>query len=491
MYLVSSIEYPATQYEPALPEVNGVYHEDREVNLTGAAGASQMYRTYNAKFLPASSEWQLDNSSLPAYATVQNYDGSIHYYTMPALSGNWSTWEGSDNNAVYNGVDFGMDPSGIADSTDALRAAVTAALDGGGGVIFIPAGTYQLSDVTDLAFTGVPGEDPGFVIAGAGASTQLTQTDVTKDVFSISGVTSGKGVRFKDLRISYTTTETTPETLSAAIRVASGCQNVTCERVYFKDCPQAFDTQGLQCGLFNCTIAYNNFAASESVIPTMVNLNGTENFIDSCVISQQPQGNEIDPGPAGCVGVLIVPGGGAYYVTNSHISDFTQGIVVNDGPNLTRVFCSNVICESWTNSLVIQRTGSQNISQVYCDDCLFARTNDSTDDTSIGVLIDTGGGDNSTVGDIFLNNCMCFQWNVAGVQINRGSKIVITGGRYGSNGLGEGSTGGGIAIIGTAGDVTINGADLTPKVVGPDFPNQAYALSITAAVNGLAWRQLS
>jgi hypothetical protein len=82
MYLVSNIEYPATLYEPAAPEVNGVYHEDREVNLSGAVGASQMYRTYNAQLNPAGGNWIIQTAGLPAYATVQNPDGSIHYYTL-------------------------------------------------------------------------------------------------------------------------------------------------------------------------------------------------------------------------------------------------------------------------------------------------------------------------------------------------------------------------------------------------------------------------
>src|ERR1700677_1655942 len=64
MYLVSNIEYPATLYEPAAPEVNGAYHEDPEVNLSGDVGASQMYRTYNAQFLPASKLWALQDEPL-------------------------------------------------------------------------------------------------------------------------------------------------------------------------------------------------------------------------------------------------------------------------------------------------------------------------------------------------------------------------------------------------------------------------------------------
>jgi hypothetical protein len=104
---------------------------------------------------------------------------------------------------------------------------------------------------------------------------------------------------------------------------------------------------------------------------------------------------------------------------------------------------------------------------------------------SIGVVVGAIGGANGSVGEIFLNNCVVYQWNVAGVQVNSGQKIVITGGRYGSNAFDEDSTGGGISIAGTAADITISGADLTPKLTNPVFPTQAYAISVTAAVNGL------
>jgi hypothetical protein len=62
-----------------------------------------MYRTVNAYFDETFQIW-IPVSSAPAYATVQNPDGSIHYYTLDD-SGNWV---GSGNNAVYNAVDYGL-----------------------------------------------------------------------------------------------------------------------------------------------------------------------------------------------------------------------------------------------------------------------------------------------------------------------------------------------------------------------------------------------
>jgi hypothetical protein len=193
----------------------------------------------------------------------------------------------------------------------------------------------------------------------------------------------------------------------------------------------------------------------------MVTFSGAENYIDNCVIRQQAREDSTNPGPIGCIGVLVNPGGGAYYITNTHLSYFTIGIKVIEGENLHRLFCSNVICESWTNALVIQPTGANGtIYQVYCHDCVFQRTNGSTDTSSTGIVIgSTVQSQNGNVGDIYFNNCVCFQWDGPGVQIIAGQNIVITGGRYGSNATSE-STSGGIAITGAAQSVTVDGAAL-------------------------------
>ena len=113
--LIASGQNPGTEYQPA--ETDGVYHEDREVTVSGSPG-SQMYRTYNAQFEILGSTWSIQTPGLPAYATVQNPDGSIHYLTSPAKS-TWLTseWVGNGNNAVYNGVDFGMDPATVTIAT--------------------------------------------------------------------------------------------------------------------------------------------------------------------------------------------------------------------------------------------------------------------------------------------------------------------------------------------------------------------------------------
>ncbi len=477
--------YPAVEFQPS-EKSSSVYHTDQE--YTDSSGSSHMYRAYNAQY--NGTEWTTITPGGPsdAYATVQDADGSIHYYWNGGSSP-WTEWVGSGNNAVYNAVDFGLTESDTVgtNNAQALQNAVNAAwlsTSGGlGGTVYIPPGKYTIKGPISLNYQEAPGNDHGIIIAGAGGDTELVQNDPA-NLFSFTGLNSGRGVRFRDLHMTFDFTGVLPPTLPAAVYVSKS-QNITCERVFFLNWPQSIylDNEALQCGLFDCTIEYDSGVAAQ---PVMIYLGGSENYVDNCVIRQK----EISTGgPTGCTGIVVEPAGGAIYITNCHISYFTTGIwVLGGGSNLTHLYCSNLFCESWTTSLLIQPISGGTIYQVFCDDCAFSKETASTDSTATGVIIDTNGGENSNVSDIFLNNCMCYHWNGPGVKINAGQSIVITGGRYGSNAIAQGmTTSGGIAITGTAANVTISGADLSGLVTSPSpgYATQPYALSITAVVGGL------
>jgi hypothetical protein len=124
-----------------------------------------------------------------AYATVQNPDGSIHYFTYSG-SAPWPTsaWQGSDNNTVYNGVDYGMADGGSAsDNTAALASLFTAmgpatppALGGGSG--WIP--QYNFPVNTALALNA----PVGAIFQGLGTGGSASHGGVPAFHFSISDV---------------------------------------------------------------------------------------------------------------------------------------------------------------------------------------------------------------------------------------------------------------------------------------------------------------
>jgi hypothetical protein len=195
--------HPAVEFQPS--ETSSVWHTDQE--FTGSSGNSKMARTYNAQYDTNISKWKtLTTGVSQAYATVQNPDGSIHYYSnynpdTSRFESTWTDWFGSGNNAVYNGADFGMDPA--IDNTAALNNAITAVMNAGGGEVRIPPGTYPISGIIDLSFAGVPGNDQGIIIRGVSGKAEILQSTITSDVFLVSGHGSGRGIRFEDLRITY------------------------------------------------------------------------------------------------------------------------------------------------------------------------------------------------------------------------------------------------------------------------------------------------
>lgn len=90
--------------------------------------------------------------------------------------------------AVFNVLDYGADPTGVADSTSAINAAITAA--GNDNEVFFPAGTYLTTGIDLSAKTAVTlrGQGEGSVITGGGTATY--------------GVRHGERTKVRDLTIT-------------------------------------------------------------------------------------------------------------------------------------------------------------------------------------------------------------------------------------------------------------------------------------------------
>jgi hypothetical protein len=444
--LPASGPYPGTTYTPLSPEVNGVYHEDREVTLLSGVGGSQMYRVYNATFDSTSQTWT-PKSSLPAYATVQGADGSIHHYKLNSSG----TWDGSGNNTVYNAVDFGMSAAN-ANNGPALQKAVDAVIAGGGGTLFIPAGSYTFT--SGIIHNAVTGDDVGLIIAGASGGTELKGgTTLTGPLFTFSEFSSvGNGIRFQNLRITYSSASAT----GPAISIASS-QNVTCREVFFHNCPQAFsaDDGSLQCGLIDCTIVYE-LIPPPLTTRTMVSLAGSQDFVRGCVIRQ-------NSAATGCYAIKISSNDGMF-IDNNHISDFDYGLLVIEGTEDS--FIANSLFNVNVCGVLIKPSDDTGkINNLVFSNCVFAETLTGGTGASgnSGVIIttlSTNSADDSNVAGIVFSNCIAYGWGGAGIEVDSGQNIVISGGQYSSNGQKTTVTNlmAGIAIAGGT-DVTITGAD--------------------------------
>lgn len=85
------------------------------------------------------------------------------------------------NGAPINVFDYGADATGSTDSLAAIQAAITAAQNAGGGVVYLPKGTYKITDTLTIS-------DYGVSIIGDGVfDTTITINSTTADAISISG----------------------------------------------------------------------------------------------------------------------------------------------------------------------------------------------------------------------------------------------------------------------------------------------------------------
>jgi hypothetical protein len=474
MYLVSNIGYPATQYEPAAPETNGVYHEDREVNITGAVGASLMYRTFNAMFDPGLKVWAPFDSSLPAYAYVQNSDGSIHYYTLDG-SGNWL---GTDNNTVYNAVDFGtpaLSASGSASDNTAALGSLFAAIPGvspstyGGGFIKIPQYNYPVNassgstplivpDQTIFQGLGTGGQDRGNYFFHFSISDGDGGGPYTFFTCSNPGNHTPGGTIFRNIAFQWSAPGDPGDTC-----LDFNLWNNIAQECTFTDCPVAIKFLHLQQSAKQCSINYGNNDENPVQNPTTAIIMAGVN----CEISGPSEfngGKHLSAGTRTC----ILMGGGLARsnmnrLRNLHIFYWDYGIDYYDfnGTGYGNGTQDNYIdgCHVDINKTAIHLKPSALTKQIFNQNFtnnVLTKYHDSTDGSPI-VFIDSNGGLAENIGPIsFVNNLIysnvvgdtgVAQLNQYGVEIGTCSEVSIIGGQ-----------------ISQCGTVTHTGADGTANI---------------------------
>ena len=123
--------------------------------------------------------------------------------------------------AVANVLDYGADPTGMADSTDAFTAALAT-----GKKVWIPNGTYSAANIVLPSYRAIEGENRSYVnlyvrTSGAAFFTYDLCNEVTMSNFTAgadSGVTNARFIRQTDLTgytayCTYTNVETRRELL--------------------------------------------------------------------------------------------------------------------------------------------------------------------------------------------------------------------------------------------------------------------------------------
>lgn len=520
MNIIASGSYPYVQFQPS--ETSGVQHTDQE--FTDSNGNSYLFRTYNAQYDSSITAWKtLPGGGSNAYATVQNPDGSIHYYWNGGSSP-WTTWLGSGNNTVYNTVDYGLTAGGSTSVNNAalnslftaLTSAPGAALKG--GFVRIPQYNFPVVAVIPVAGSGMGIAVPDqAIIQGlgtggqglAGANYHFTISDpggAASALFVAEGSHSIGGTEFRNLAFDWNS----PASYAGDTAINVGFAATLVYRCTFTDCPTAVNFAGytstsspdaLGSIMRECQVKYNSGPANA----TCVVLAGQQTGImGPSILNCQGVGAG---GPAGCTGVAI--GGGV--MTNEHnVIDsvhFTSwatcvdyadinGAIVNgshsgcqhttiancemDGQGIGSTHPHAGACINLTTN-----TSSGNIyDQKIVGNALYLSQN-STNSNPV-VLIDTGalgpggvGGPNTNVSSIDLIGNLIFsnitssggntgvaQPNTYGIQINAGDSIRVIGGKIGNMGTTAGNDGSAnICISGNPASVIIDSVDLRPTYV--------------------------
>ncbi len=152
--------------------------------------------------------WRINGVS--SYYVIAQQGGSVNaqayntvlastYATSTGFSGRGNSTRWSD---VINVLDYGADPTSVADSTAAIQAAVNAFAAGGNagqrGKIYFPPGAYRVTSTINLPQTNLAGSSASIIIDGAGT---VTGTGGNAGIAGITGSPAFNGFVFDDASV--------------------------------------------------------------------------------------------------------------------------------------------------------------------------------------------------------------------------------------------------------------------------------------------------
>jgi hypothetical protein len=504
MNLVASGSYPYVQFQPS--ETSGVQHTDQE--FTGSNGNSYLFRTYNAYYDAANSRWETLTSGVSeAYATVQNPDGSIHYYWNGGSSP-WTEWLGSDNNTVYNAEDFGAATSGTASGNTAALAALFTAMTNAelpGGMTWIPQYNFPVNASTNGLSVSNQAIIQGLGTGGQTGSTEAFHFSINDSssagiFFSCNGTHTSGGTFFKNLAFQWVNPGYAGDTCLYLNYWNNGVDSCT-----FTDCPIAMNFQGLGDSATRCTISYGvNIATPANT--TAIVMAGHQ-----CEVSGP---SEMSGGAlSGSTSATFCSIGGGVSncnhntFRNLHIYGWDYGIDysdINDVIAPTHSGTQNTVidgCHMEIFKTCVYMTPYDNSGQIFNQtivNCNLQKGQNSTDGSPV-VFIDSNGGTPTNIGPILLVNNLIFsnvtsagnnsgvaQNNQYGVQIGSCAAVSIIGGQISQMGGNNGTTGtANICISGAPTLVTIDGVNLSATYAGANSGNATGTKGSAASYYGL------
>jgi len=289
--------------------------------------------------------------------------GDVPYITSGATTARPDRERWSD---VVNVKDFGGDPTGVRDSTDAVQAAVNALISRGGDM-----GTLVL-DGTYLVTTIVVSAHSDFTIDGRGGTLASYSTGARNAILDLVNVNR---LRIRNLTVHCNYNAST----TAGIRVSAsvGAQNLDFSGITFWGCRRAYQFgDGIPANIEKPVSEVVVRGGHYFGVPTVVEANGTETVI-SVIGSQMTAQHAGWPDttlPSYCVtsraATVHVTGGHCFHQTAGQGGAFSIEPVVSavDGNNYGQVYVHGALIEpagyigrAWDPSSVITTVAGRGV----------------------------------------------------------------------------------------------------------------------------------
>lgn len=235
------------------------------------------------------------------------------------------------DNMYYDIVaDGGADPTGVADATAVIQTAINTVAAAGGGIVFIPIGTYKVS--TTITITG------NFVtVRGASrVASKLIPNFATGNIFTVSGIFN----RFEYLRIEPASDSL--RTSGYAIEFTSTASNCGCQWVDILFMWSGIKASGQLCRLEDMNVrecGYNAINGQMVLIDTF-----TDQYLNKLVFDNDPL--KVDSGFAG----VRITNLSSLIMTDCQVIHTMIGLdVAPTGTNtIPSIFCANTFFDNGT-----------------------------------------------------------------------------------------------------------------------------------------------
>lgn len=127
-------------YGEGSPAMLGLVAPDGTIYQDVSAGGGALWQRVNGSWV------QFGASGVADWPTITNKPTPVTDVTLPAESRTVTTFKDYNfNNRVFNVRDYGAVGDGVTDDTAAIQAAIAACNTAGGGTVFFPRGTYEVS----------------------------------------------------------------------------------------------------------------------------------------------------------------------------------------------------------------------------------------------------------------------------------------------------------------------------------------------------------